>query len=394
MKPERQDPLGKSARLIGDAAAGVGRMGRWLTSSLGLEALPGLSRRKVLAPGSAAGIETMAGVDQPPDPAAVRLSCTDIGPDRVETRAGIALDTLCGEPRPDWARTRWINVDGLHPYVVNRLREIHGFHTLAAEDVLHVSQRPKLEAFDNCFFLVARMLTLQDESLRQEQVSFFLFDDTLITFQETAGDVWDPIRARMQKPGARLRSMGPAYLLYALLDALVDHCFPILENYGELLESLEDIVLGNPRPEVQRRIHRIKRELAGLRRVLWPLREVVNELCRDESKKIPAAVKAFLRDVYDHTVQVMDILETYREQANSLNDLYMSAVANRMNEIMKVLTIMASFFIPITFIAGVYGMNFEYIPELSWRYSYLVFWGVCLGVVAGLLWFFRRRDWL
>jgi magnesium transporter len=188
--------------------------------------------------------------------------------------------------------------------------------------------------------------------------------------------------------------MGSAYLLYTLLDAVVDHTFPLLESYGDLLEEMEVAVIDDPKPDIQRQIHRIKRELVVLRRVLWPLREVVNELHRDETERIPKEVKTFMRDVYDHAVQVMEIIETYREQAGGLNDLYMSAVSNRMNEIMKVLTIMASFFIPITFVAGVYGMNFEHIPELAWKYGYPTFWIVCLSVISGLLIFFRRKGWL
>ena len=278
--------------------------------------------------------------------------------------------------------------------MVNRLRQAYGFHTLAAEDVLRTSQRPKLETFDNHLFVVVRMLTLKEGVLRQEQVSIFLFKDTLITFQEAKGDVWDPIRQRLQKKGSRLRSMGSAYLLYTLLDAVVDHTFPLLESYGDLLEEMEVAVIDDPKPDIQRQIHRIKRELVVLRRVLWPLREVVNELHRDETERIPKEVKTFMRDVYDHAVQVMEIIETYREQAGGLNDLYMSAVSNRMNEIMKVLTIMASFFIPITFVAGVYGMNFEHIPELAWKYGYPTFWIVCLSVISGLLIFFRRKGWL
>jgi magnesium transporter len=188
--------------------------------------------------------------------------------------------------------------------------------------------------------------------------------------------------------------MDITYLLYALLDAVVDHCFPILESYGELLDQLETEILENPGPRVQQKLLAIKRDLALLRRVLWPLREVVNHLQRDETEEIPREVKAFMRDVYDHAVQVMDIVETYREMAGGLNDLYMSSVGNRMNEIMKVLTIMASFFIPITFVAGVYGMNFEYIPELGWKYSYAVFWAICASVVGVLLLYFRRKGWL
>jgi len=277
---------------------------------------------------------------------------------------------------------------------VNALRQHLGFHTLAAEDVLHVPQRPKLETYDGHLFLVARMLSLREGRLHQDQISLFLFNDLVLTVQETPGDVWDPIRQRLERLGSRLRTSDASYLLYTLLDAVVDHCFPILESYGDKLEALEAEMLEQPTPEVQQRLHRIKRELATLRRVIWPLREVMSELQRDETEEITPAVKKYMRDVYDHAVQVMDIVETYREMAAGLNDLYMSAVGNRMNEIMKVLTIMASFFIPITFVAGVYGMNFEHIPELGWKYSYYVFWLVCLSIVGTLIYYFYRKGWI
>jgi magnesium transporter len=361
VKWKAPDPLAAPAKLIGSAAAGVTKVGRWLSGGLHLAGMNpwGQPAGRIEKPGQAAGIESFADIDKPPGPDEVRIAWTDFSVERIETVPEGSIDQLVAAPRPEWAAARWINVDGLHPYIVNRLRSMHAIHTLAAEDVLRTAQRPKLESYESGLFVVARMLALQEGSLRQEQVSFFLFEDTLITFQESKGDVWDPIRARLQKAGSRLRTFGPAYLMYALLDALVDHCFPILETYGEILEDLEDSVVRDPQPEAQRQIHRIKRELSVLRRVLWPLREVINELQREETEEIPAAVKPYFRDVYDHAVQVMDIVETYREQASSLNDLYMSSVANRMNEIMKVLTIMASFFIPITFVAGVYGMNFE-----------------------------------
>ncbi len=346
------------------------------------------------APGSAPGIESIAAVDQPPAPGAVKIQCADYGPERAEFREIADLAALLREPRPSWGRVRWLNVDGLHPYVVNQLKAHYGFHTLAAEDVLRTAQRPKLETYDGYLFIVARMLMRPDEKLRSEQVTFFLFKDTLITFQETSGDVWDPIRQRLQKPGSRLRQYDASYILYALLDAVVDHCFPLLEQYGELLEDLEDEVTRNPTPRLQRRIHGIKRELASLRRVLWPMREIMNELQRDDTEEISPAVKTYMRDVYDHAVQVMDIVESCREMAGGLNDLYMSAVSNRMNEVMKVLTIMASFFIPITFVAGVYGMNFEVLPELHWKYSYAVFWLICLTITAALAVFFYRKRWI
>ncbi|MFM1852011.1 MAG: hypothetical protein RIS54_1695 [Verrucomicrobiota bacterium] len=378
------DPVKRASDLIG----------KWLAAGLHL---PQVHRKRpvhVTAPGTRPGIESFETIDQPPAPETVHVQWYDYDADKLRLEESSDVEQLCASQRPEGTTVRWINVDALHPYVVNRLRQAYDIHTLAAEDVLRTSQRPKLEEFENHLFIVVRMLKLQDGVLHHEQVSMFLFKDTLITFQETRGDVWGPIRQRLEKNGSRLRAMGPAYLLYALLDAVVDHSFPILETYGELLEEMELAVIHDPTPDIQRRIHRIKRELVVLRRVLWPLREVVNTLHRDDAEEVPDTVKPFMRDVYDHAVQVMEIIETYREQAGGLNDLYMSAVSNRMNEIMKVLTIMASFFIPITFVAGVYGMNFEHIPELAWKYSYGVFWLVCLGISAALFVFFWRRGWL
>jgi len=346
------------------------------------------------SPGSAPGIESIAGVNEPPVAGAVQIQCTDYGPERVETRAVTDLTALFAQPRAAWCQVRWLNVDGLHPHVVNHLRQEFKFHTLAAEDVLRVPQRPKLETYDRHLFIVARMLRLQEPVLITEQVSFFLFENTLLTFQEHAGDVWDPIRQRLQKSGSRLRTLDVSYLLYALLDAVVDHCFPILENYGDQLVDLEEEIAANPTPLAQRRLHGLKRELATLRRVIWPLREVLNALCREDTEGIAPGVKTYLRDVADHTIQVMDIVDSCREMAASLNDLYMSAVSNRMNEVMKVLTIMASFFIPITFVAGVYGMNFEPFPGLHWKYGYAVFWVICLAITFSLAVFFVRKGWI
>jgi len=235
---------------------------------------------------------------------------------------------------------------------------------------------------------------MKEGKLQDEQTSFFFFHDTVITFQETRGDVWDSVRKRIEVTNSRLRTNGAGYLLYVLLDSMVDHFFSILESYGDLLEEMEHVVIENPSPRTQQRIHSVKRELARLRRIMWPTRELVNAVYRDETGVIPESVKNYLRDVYHHTVQVIEMIETYREMAAGLNDLYMSAVSNRMDEIMKVLTIMASFFIPITFIAGVYGMNFSNIPELAWPYSYPVFWVVCISVIASLGFYFYRRGWI
>ena len=352
------------------------------------------SKPRRAQPGTMPGIESLADVGEPPAPGTVHIQCADFGPDQAQIQPVTDLEAFLRRPRPDGCQVRWINVDGLHPYVVNQLRQVFGFHTLAAEDVLRQPQRPKLETSDDHLFIVARMPSLRDGQLCTEQVSFFLYRDSLLTFQETTGDVWNPIRERLQKSASRLRRLGASYLLYALLDATIDHAFPILEDFGDRLEGMEQEVAEHPTTQLQRQLHGIKRDLARLRRFIWPMREVTNQLYREETATIAPEVRTYLRDVYDHTVQVMDMVEGCRDTASSLTDLYMSAVSNRMNEVMKVLTIMASFFIPITFVAGVYGMNFEVLPELRWKYSYAGFWLICLSISASLAWFFIRKGWI
>jgi len=382
-----------SLKLTADSIKKVGAASRWLMSNLGFAASTESAPSAPIKPGEAPGIESMPGVDTAPEPDVVRVQWTDYAEERIEWQEGSLTDFLAS-PRPAWSTHRWVNVTGLHPYAVNQLRQKYQFHTLVAEDVMRTSQRPKVESFDHYIFSVVRMMRMEESQLVQEQVSMFLFEKTILTFQETPGDVWGPIRERLNRGGGRLRKYPPAYLFYALLDAVVDHFFPILESYGQQLEELEDLVLDDPGPAVQRAIHGTKRELSILRRVMWPLREVAHELQRSENQLLAGEVQAFFRDVYDHALQIIEVVEMHREQAASLNDLYMSAVGNRMNEIMKVLTIMASFFIPITFVAGVYGMNFEHIPELGWHYSYFVFWGVCTTIVVALGVYFWRRGWI
>ncbi len=361
--------------------------------------LPGLGLRQAAPapekPGDTPGIESISGVTHRPVEGRVRMTCIDYGPENMESREVTSLEGFLGEPRPSWSKVRWIKIDGLDPYTVDSLRRHFGFHTLAAEDVLRVPQRPKIEAYERTLFVVLRMLRLEGGHLLDEQVSCFLLEDVLLTFQETQGDVWEPIRQRLLKQqNSRLRVNGAAYLLYALMDSVVDHCFPLLESYGELLEVVEKEIFERPSERVHQRLHTLKRELSALRRVIWPMRDILTELQRDETVGITQTVKTYLRDVHDHAVQVMDIVETHREMAAGLNELYMSAVSNRMNEVMKVLTIMASFFIPLTFVAGIYGMNFDYIPELKWRYGYAAFWVACLLITFGLGVFFFRKGWV
>ncbi|MDH3585092.1 MAG: magnesium/cobalt transporter CorA [Phycisphaerae bacterium] len=360
--------------------------------------LPGLGRPEQVAtraaPGQRPGIEHVPGVDTPPEMGAVHVTCLDYSADRIESQRVEDLAAFLQTDRPEWATVRWINVDGLHPYVIDQFRQSFGIHTLAAEDMLHVPQRPKAEPYEKDLFLVVRMPRLIDGEFIAEQISFFLRPGLLITFQERPGDVWEPIRERLKITSSRLRNRKAGYLTYTLLDAVVDHCFPLLECYGDTLEELESVVVEHPTPELLKRIHVIKRELVSLRRVMWPMREVLDFLNRGEHEAFSQFTRQYLRDVYDHTVQVIEIIETYREMSGGLTDLYMSAVSNRMNEVMKVLTIMATLFIPITFIAGVYGMNFEHIPELKWPWAYFAFWGTCVVVVSVLVFSFWRRGWI
>lgn len=345
-------------------------------------------------PGASPGIEHLDGIHDVAPSGAIQIRCYDYNKEQVQDFTTDDIDQLLERERPDWGQTRWIHIEGLNAYVVNKIKNHYDLHSLAAEDVMNVPQRPKVECYGKHLFVVARMMNAIDNTILSQQVSMFLIEDTLITIQERDNDVWEPIRNRLKVPGSRIRSLGSPYLLYALLDGIVDFFYPLLEQYGDKLQAMETQALENPTPETQKEIHAVKRQLTSFRRVMWPMREAVNNLYHDETNLLPDEIKTFIRDVYDHAMQVIDIIETYREMASSLNDLYMSAVSNRMNEIMKVLTIIGSFFIPITFIAGVYGMNFENLPELHWKYAYPTFWIACLTVVTTLLIFFKKKKWL
>jgi len=344
------------------------------------------------APGTAPGIGhylDKVDLDLP-----VRITSIDYGTDFFNQTEFETVDAAMNAPKKEGQKARWINVDGLNPKFVDQVCRHYGVHTLSAEDVLNTYQRPKMEVFDDHILIIVRQIHVQEKKLKNEQISFFLFKDTLISFQEEPGDVFGPVRKRLENPKGRFRNYQADYLFYSLIDCIVDHLFPLLESYGIALEELEEEISHHPVPSCQQRLFSMKRDLALQRRTLWPLREMIDGLYRDESGLIDESLKTFYRDVQDHTMQVIDLLETYRETASGLNDLYQSSVGNKMNEIMKVLTIMASFFIPITFVAGVYGMNFEYIPELGWHYSYYVFWGICLTVSSALAIYFWRKGWI
>lgn len=295
------------------------------------------------------------------------------------------------------ATVTWINMDGIH--LVENIEKIgkhFGIHPLVQEDIVHTEQRPKMEEFDDHLYIVLRMISYDEvkKTTVSEQVSLIVGPNYVISFQERRGDIFDSIRERIRNFKGRIRKMGADYLAYTLLDTVVDHYFLVLEKFGETLEDIEDELVSNPHPQDLHEIHRLKREMIFLRKSVWPLREVVNNLERVESSLIKDTTHIYLRDVYDHTIQIIDTVETYRDMLSGMHDTYLSSVSNRMNEIMKVLTIIATIFIPLTFIAGIYGMNFQFMPELGWKWGYFVVWGIIIVVVLGMLNFFRRKKWL
>jgi magnesium transporter len=291
----------------------------------------------------------------------------------------------------------WVDLQGFGDEgVMHRIGNVFQLHPLVLEDVINVPQRPKIEEYDNQLVIIAQMVVIKPAAAGfwSEQVSLVLGQSYLLTVQEEPEhDCFDQVRFRIRSNKGSIRQRGADYLAYALLDAIIDGFFPVLEDYGERIELLETEVISAPTPQTLEKIHQVRRELLRLRRAIWPQRESINALIRDASPLISHDVQVYLRDCYDHAIQVLDMVETYRELASSLMDVYLSSVSNRMNEIMKVLTVISTIFIPITFIVGVYGMNFKVMPELEWHWGYLAVWILMLSIVAGLVYFFWRRGW-
>ena len=290
----------------------------------------------------------------------------------------------------------WVNVNGIHDVkVIEQLGARIALHPLEMEGLADVSQRPKVEEYEGHLFIVLKMLHYKgNEDLRIEQVSLVVGNTFVISFQEYAGDVFDPIRMRLRNGKGRIRKMGADYLAYALIDTIVDHYFVVIEQMGEQIELLEEELLDNPGKELLLRINNLKREAILIRKSIWPLREVISTLQRSESPIIKKKTQPFLRDVYDHTVQVVDMIETFRDLLASMTDLYMSSLSQKMNEVMQLLTIVGAIFIPLTFIAGVYGMNFDNMPELHWPNGYPLIMTLMFILGAGLLIYFKRKKWL
>jgi magnesium transporter len=295
------------------------------------------------------------------------------------------------------SRKIWINIDGIHEVgIIEKIGRTLQLHPLVLEDILNTDQRPKLDDYEDYLFVCAKMLTYDSENsrLNVENISLVLSSDYVISFQEVEGDIFDPIRERLRKGKGRVRKAGHDYLAYTLLDAIVDNYFTVLEKIGEEIESLEEEVTSDPDAGTVEEIHHLKRELIFLRKSVWPLREVVNILERGESPIVQDETRVFLRDVYDHTIQVIDTTETFRDMVSGMLDVYLSTISNKMNQVMKVLTIIATIFIPLTFIAGIYGMNFKYMPELDlkWGYPAVLLCMLVIGIIM-LIWF-RHKRWL
>jgi len=300
-------------------------------------------------------------------------------------------------PFKDTPTVTWINIDGVHDIeLIEKLGKNFDLHPLILEDIVNTQQRPKMEDSGNYIFIVLRMLHYNtlDSEIKSEQVSLILGSNFVISFQESEGDVFGPIRERIRKGKGRIRKMGADYLAYALVDAIVDNYFIVLEKLGETIEGIEDKLIQAPTPEILQTIHSLKREAISLRKSVWPLRELISGLERAETPLIHKSTKIYIRDIYDHTIQVIDTIESFRDTITGMLDIYLSSVSNRMNEVMKVLTIFAAIFIPLTFIAGIYGMNFTFMPELSWHWGYpslLIFMAL---VAMVLLFYFKRKRWL
>ena len=352
--------------------------------------MPRLKRRS--SPGAAPG--TLIA-----DPAADRLTIHYWRFDREHCTEQKNCAVAALEPPRGNAEVVWVDVTGLgDTTLIEGIGERFGFHPLALEDVVNVHQRPKLEDYDDHLYVVTRM-ALPGLGADTEQVSIFHSPGLVLTFQQRSGDCFEPVRERIRRAKGRIRAMPADYLLYTLIDAVIDGYFPVLEKFGESLEALEHEVITKPDPACVERLHNLKRDLLALRRALWPTRDMLAALLRDESEFITESTQVYLRDAHDHTAQLIDIVETYREISSGLIDVYLSSLSTKLNEVMKVLTMMATVFLPLTFISSLYGMNFDRsfpwnMPELGWPFGYPFALGVMAAAGGLMLYYFWRKGWL
>jgi magnesium transporter len=349
-------------------------------------------------PAGAAGLEPRDLSARPTEQGGVRVRCIDYCPNNVHVEEVTDIPAFLARHRPEWCSVRWIDVCGLSDMAILRaFVEKYQLHPLAVEDMLS-KQRPKAEDYlasgdhPGRLFVVARMMHAVNHRLTSEQICFFLGRNTLLSFKESPEDVFDPVRQRIAREGTRIRMNDVSFLLYSLIDTIVDHVFPILESYSERLEELERVVLAKPTHQTLVKIHRIKRDLAVLRKGTWPMRELLQTLRREPHVCLSEETRLYLRDVYDHVIMMTELVETYRDFVSGLTEIYMSMVSVRMNEVMKILTIISTIFVPLTFLAGVYGMNMP-IPENQFEWMYPAFWAITITVIVGMLGFFKYRGW-
>lgn len=291
----------------------------------------------------------------------------------------------------------WISIDGIHEKdVIEKIGCHFNIHPLLLEDIMNTDQQPKMEDFGDYLFIVLKALSRENKvgEVRAEQVSLIVNQDVVISFQERESPLFDAVRERIRSGKGRHRRSATDYLAYSLIDAVVDQYFVIMESMGESIETVEDRLVSDPRPATLRGIQTLRREMLVFRKSVWPLREVILHLERSESPLVHKTTEIFFRDVYEHTIQVMDTIETHRDMLSGMLDIYLSSVSNRLNEVMKVLTIIATIFMPLTFIAGVYGMNFEFLPEVKWRYGYAFVWAIMITVAGIMIYYFKKKKWI
>ena len=351
-----------------------------------------LIRRTIKKPGQSPGTLTYIGAKKDE---AVKINIIDYTPASLEEKEVGSIGECLSFKTTD--STTWINITGIHDLtIVESLGKQFNLHPLLLEDVVNSEQRPKMDDYEDYLFVVLKMLYISKEtkSIQHEQLSLILMPGVIISLQEFEEDVFDPVRERIRKAKGHIRSKGADYLMYALIDTIVDHYFHLFEDIGEQVETLQEEVISDPQPETLHQIQNLKRELILLRKSVWPLRENISALVRGESGLVSEDVTLYLRDVYDHTIQVIDTVETYRDMLSGMLDIYLSSVSNKMNEVMKVLTIIATIFIPLTFLAGVYGMNFKFMPELEFKWSYPILWILMIAVFGSMVIYFKRKKWL
>lgn len=355
-------------------------------------------KRRSLKAGLAPGTPVYVGEKRTEE---IKITIINYSGDRYEMHEIDSIEEYL--PSSDDRSVAWVNIEGLHEApTVESLGKIFGLHPLTIEDILNMEHRPKVEMFDDYIFFVIKMISYENEvrKLNIEQVSLVLMKNTVITFQEKGGDVFDSVRNRIKQNKGIIRRTGADYLAYSLIDAVVDEYFEILEKIGDEIEEIEEELLKQSEQNTLQKIHILKREIIFLRKSVWPLREIINALERDGASLISSSTHVYLKDLYDHTIQVIDSVETYRDMISGMLEIYMSGLSNRMNEVMKILAIFASLFIPLTLIAGIYGMNFDTarspfnMPELHWYFGYPFALGLMLVTGLLMLLFFRRKKWL